>query len=56
MKAQKYVLAKAFSGAPTEENIKLIEFELDDELKENGQIKQTFILKFVSNVLFKLYI
>ena len=36
MKAQKYVLAKAFSGTPTEENIVLVDFELDDELKENG--------------------
>ena len=36
MKAQKFELAKQFSGIPTEDNIKLIEFELNDELKELG--------------------
>jgi hypothetical protein len=36
MKAQKWVLAKKFAGFPTEENIKLVEFDLPNELQENG--------------------
>ncbi len=39
MKAKKWVLVKKFDGVPTEENIKLVEFELDEELKENGLLK-----------------
>jgi len=35
MKAQKWILDKGFSGYPTDENIKLVEFELP-ELKEGG--------------------
>ena len=36
MKAKKWILEKAFSGLPTGENLKLIEYDLPDELKENG--------------------
>ena len=36
MKAKKWVLAKQFLGLPTGENLKLVEFDLPDELKEEG--------------------
>lgn len=38
MKAQKFIYAKQFSGTPTEENVKLVDFELDDNLKEDGNL------------------
>lgn len=44
MKAQKWILAKQFSGVPTDENIKLVEFDLPDELKENGFENLKFLL------------
>ena len=36
MKAQKWILVKQFSGFPSEENLKLVDIELPDELKPNG--------------------
>ena len=36
MKAKKWIMAKGFHGVPTEENVKLVEFELPDELNEGG--------------------
>jgi hypothetical protein len=39
MKAQKWVLAKGFTGYPTDENVKLVEFELP-ELREGGILFQ----------------
>lgn len=44
MKAQKFVLAKQFSGIPTEENIKLVEYELDDNLKDGEVLFQSVYL------------
>jgi hypothetical protein len=37
MKAQKWILAKPFSGVPAKDNFELVEFEIPDELKENGK-------------------
>ena len=37
MKGKKWLLAKEFSGVPTSENIKLVEYELVDELKPDGK-------------------
>jgi hypothetical protein len=39
MKAQKWILAKKFNGDPTEENIKLVEFDLPDELQPGGRVE-----------------
>jgi hypothetical protein len=36
MKAQKFVLSKNFTGIPNEENIQLIEYDLDENLKDGG--------------------
>lgn len=36
MKSKKWILAKAFSGVPSEENLKLVEFELKDDLHTGG--------------------
>jgi hypothetical protein len=36
MKAQKWVLVKHFEGVPKEEDLVLTDFEIDDELQENG--------------------
>ena len=36
IKGKKWILAKQFSGIPTDENLKLVEFELSDELQEDG--------------------
>lgn len=44
MKGKKWILAKQFSGVPTEENIKLVEYELPDELKENEVLLQAVYL------------
>lgn len=40
MKAKKWVLAKSFSGIPTDENLKLVEFELPDELQPGEVLLQ----------------
>ena len=37
MKAQKWVLAKQFDGEPKDDDMILTDFELSDELQENGQ-------------------
>lgn len=42
MKAKKWILAKHFEGEPKEENLQLVEFDLSDDLKENGKL-ETFI-------------
>lgn len=44
MKAQKWVLVKKFSGIPNEENIKLEEFDLKEELNENEVLFQAVYL------------
>lgn len=36
MKAQKWVQVKPFSGEPSEDNLKLVEFDLADELQQDG--------------------
>ena len=36
VKGKKWVLAKQFSGLPTDENLKLVEYEVSDDLQENG--------------------
>jgi hypothetical protein len=36
IKGKKWILAKQFSGLPTDENLKLVEYELPDELQEDG--------------------
>ena len=40
MKGKRWILAAEFSGNPTHENLKLEEFELPDELKENEVLLQ----------------
>ena len=40
MIGKRWVLAKPFSGIPTEENLKLEEFNLPDELNENEVLLQ----------------
>lgn len=37
MKAKKWILAKKFTGVPNEENLKLVEEEIADELKPGGK-------------------
>lgn len=44
MKAQKWILAKKFNGDPTEENIKLVEFDLPDELQPGEVLCQAVYL------------
>ena len=39
MIGKKWILAKPFSGQPSQENFKLVEYELPDELKENGRFR-----------------
>ena len=51
MKAKKWVLVKQFSGIPTEENLKLIEFDLPDELQENGINARRYIYLLVRRLL-----
>ena len=36
MKARKWVLVKHFEGEPKDDDLKLVEEDLPDELKENG--------------------
>lgn len=36
MKIKKWILVKHFEGEPSDENLKLVEEYLPDELKENG--------------------
>jgi NADPH-dependent curcumin reductase CurA len=40
MIGKRWVLVKPFSGIPTEENLKLEEFNLPDELNENEVLLQ----------------
>ena len=51
MKAKKWVLVKQFSGIPTEENLKLIEFDSPDELQENGINARRYIYLLVRRLL-----
>ena len=51
MKAKKWVLVQQFSGIPTEENLKLIEFDLPDELQENGINARRYIYLLVRRLL-----
>jgi NADPH-dependent curcumin reductase CurA len=44
MKGKRWILATPFSGIPTEENLKLEEFDLPDELKENEVLLQAVYL------------
>jgi prostaglandin reductase 1 len=44
MKAQKWILAKKFNGDPTSENIKLVEFDLPDELQPGEVLLQAVYL------------
>lgn len=37
MKGKKWILAKSFSGEPTEEHIKLVEYDLPDQLEPGGK-------------------
>ena len=39
MKGKKWIISKKFHGNLTEDNLKLVEFDLPDELKEKGQNK-----------------
>lgn len=49
MKGQKWILAKQFSGFPTDENLKLVEYDLPDELQPGG-LNNIFI-RYCLNVL-----
>ncbi len=44
MKGKRWILATPFSGIPTGENLKLEEFDLPDELKENEVLLQAVYL------------
>ncbi len=44
MKAKKFVLSKNFSGIPTQEDISLVGYELNDELKEGEVLFQSIYL------------
>ena len=35
-KGKRWIVAKAFAGKPTEENLQLEEFDLPESLNENG--------------------
>lgn len=37
MKGKKWILAKEFSGTPSEDNFKLVEYDLPDELQPGGK-------------------
>lgn len=37
MQGKKWILAKQFSGTPTEENIKLVEYEVSEDLQPGGK-------------------
>lgn len=41
MKAKKWILQKQFSETPTQENLKLVEFDLPDELQPGGTLSLT---------------
>ena len=40
MKGHKWIYAKPFDGLPTEENLQLVEFDVPDQLGENGWLKR----------------
>lgn len=52
MKAKKWILSKGFHGLPSKDNLKLIEFDLQDELKDGGifqiKFKKKLFLSFLS--------
>ncbi len=37
VKGKRWILAKSFEGVPNEENLKLYEYELSEELQQNGK-------------------
>ena len=44
MKAKKWILAKRFEGLPTEENLRLVDEELPDDLKRDQILLQAVYL------------
>lgn len=46
MKAKKWILNKDFCGQPTEDNLSLVEFEIPEQLEENGWVNVCFLRNF----------
>ena len=47
MKAQKWIVEREFLGEPTSENLKLVDFEIPDDLCDGGNLAvQEHIIKY----------
>lgn len=52
MKGKKWILAKQFSGVPTDENLKLVEYDLPDEMQPGGMLMNP---KYCTHMLLRLF-